>query len=301
MGPLVASQAFVVIEETSLAVAYGPLSVQFRSSDPRVRFFARPAHDRFVVDAVGADCALDWRFGAVQPSATNPPCTVANSWDTRSLADGWEETIFYETPARIPMLALRFDPAFRTASVVQAPLGHGAYRVNVGRYPLDEFVATRLLGRREAVLLHASTAVVDGEAYVFAGHSGAGKSTIASLAEVAGARILSDDRTILTYDDGVVRAWGTPWHGTHRRAERDSAPVRGVLLLSKDSVNVVSSLDPSRALKELFVRLIQPRVSAHEVDNNLRVLAVVLQSVNVGLLRFTPEIAAFRMVLAAYR
>jgi hypothetical protein len=297
VGAVAPAWVLLVTEAASLNVRYGPLSVRFQSADPRVRFLARPPHDRFVVGCEHSHCVLDWSFDSVRPSTAIEALMEMRSWETRLLPDGREETIFFETPARVPMLALTFDSGFQAASVVQTPLRDEKYRVNVGRYPLDEFIAARLLGRHAAVLLHASTAVVADDAYVFAGHSGAGKSTIASIAEQSGAEILSDDRTILTHDGESVRAWGTPWHGSHRRARHGNAQVRGIFLLEKDSVNSVSPLDPSCALKELFVRLVQPRVSKDEVGNNLDVLSSVVQSARIGTLRFRPELEAFQRVV----
>jgi energy-coupling factor transporter ATP-binding protein EcfA2 len=149
------------------------------------------------------------------------------------------------------------------------------------------------------MVLHATTLLADGGAYVFCGHSGAGKSTMAEQAESTGAEVLSDDRTILTVDDGVVRAWGTPWHGTYRRGSPRSAPVRGVWMLVQAPEDRIAPLHPAQAYKELFVRLIQPSVSAVEVERTLDALGRLVGAVPVAELHFRPTPEAFRLARAS--
>jgi hypothetical protein len=61
------------------------------------------------------------------------------------------------------------------------------------------------LGLRGACVLHASAVEWEGRAVVFAGHSGAGKSTVAAWACLAGARFLCDD--LLRLGAGAEATW----------------------------------------------------------------------------------------------
>lgn len=168
---------------------------------------------------------------------------------------------------------------------------------DAGQYPFSEFLAVRLLASRGAVLLHASAAVHSGGAYLFFGHSGAGKSTIASIAAADGAQILSDDRTILARDGASVRAWGTPWHGTGRQSSPKTALVRRVHLLKQAPHDRLVPMDAGRASKELFVRLIQPRVRMDEVLANLDALDALVPLIPFYELHFRPTAAAFRLAV----
>lgn len=80
--------------------------------------------------------------------------------------------------------------------------------------------------------VHAATVAWDGEAHVLLGASGAGKSTLSRLAEHEGATVLSDDRTVLREDNGVLYAHGTPFHGTAARWAAKKLPVRSLTFLS---------------------------------------------------------------------
>jgi energy-coupling factor transporter ATP-binding protein EcfA2 len=169
--------------------------------------------------------------------------------------------------------------------------------VRADGYPLLEYIVARLLAHHDGLLIHASTAIVDDAAYVFVGHSGAGKSTMAAIAEAAGARIPTDDRTIITVRDGEVYAWGTPWHGSLVRKSPDGARVRRIYLLAKASEDRSEPLPKPRAVKELFVRLIQPRLHPTEIERTLGLLEDLVERVPIAVLHFRPTPAAFGLAV----
>jgi hypothetical protein len=192
---------------------------------------------------------------------------------------------------------LRLDPSFRTGRLTETPIS-AAGAVRADGYPLLEYVVARLLARHDGALIHASTAIVHGSAYVFVGHSRAGKSTMAAIAEAAGAQIPTDDRTILTIRDGKAMAWGTPWHGSLVRKTPDGAPIKQIYLLQKAEIDHREPLSQARAVKELFVRLIQPRLHGSEVQQTLEVLERIAHEVPVSNLYFRPTPAAFELAVA---
>jgi hypothetical protein len=56
-------------------------------------------------------------------------------------------------------------------------------------------------------------------------------------------------------------------------------------------------LPRSRAVKELFVRLIQPRLHPAEVQQTLEVLERIVERVPVAILHFRPTRAAFALAV----
>lgn len=64
----------------------------------------------------------------------------------------------------------------------------------------------RVLSHRGELVAHASVMRIDGRAIAFLGHSGWGKSTLASLLHSAGYRLLSDDCALLIATTGSVNA-----------------------------------------------------------------------------------------------
>jgi len=99
-----------------------------------------------------------------------------------------------------------------------------------------------LLVREGAFLLHSSAAVVGREAYVFFGHSGAGKSTSALLFKDAGHRVLSDDLNILCERDGRWFVQASPYVSEVRRVEPGLFPVRRLFFLFKSRDNRIQAV-----------------------------------------------------------
>lgn len=65
---------------------------------------------------------------------------------------------------------------------------------------------------RQGFVLHAAGLARDGEAYIFFGHSGAGKSTVCELSP--GATLLSDDLVLIMREGDRFLASTTPFRGT---------------------------------------------------------------------------------------
>lgn len=285
-GPLLRSSA---------TFAFAGRTLRFRAA-PGARLRVLPPHDDFLVeDVADPDCDLAVSFGDPSPGAAPVRFFGAGAWELRDLEGGGAELCFYgsidgEDPE--PLTRVRLDASMRSGAVVQRPFHDGGRTFVIG-FPVDEHVANRLLARSGAVVLHAAAVVDDGEAIVFAGHSGAGKSTISKIAEEAGARVLSDDRTILTVEGGTVHAHGTPWHGSLRRGVARSAPVRAIYLLAQAPDDRVEPLAPAAALAELYVRIIQPSIDPTEVGNVLDTLERVVAGARVATLHFRPRPSAF--------
>ena len=294
-----ASQSTHLSAPESVRLGIADLVFRYEASDPRIRFSIRDSIAPFVIAPAPspADCVLRYSVGPVVASAGDPAFT-GRVWELRYGADGSEEIVF---GASGPWAKVTMDPAFSGGTIVQSDQAEDPYAVYPGDYPIAEYLACRLIGRRGGLHLHASSVIFDGRAYVFLGHSGAGKSTLAGLAEARGGSVLSDDRTIITLGpDGAV-AWGTPWHGSLQRTSAGSAPVAGFCLLVQASRDFLSPAPPSGALKEVFVRLIQPRVSADEVGRSLEAIARLLELHPLQRFEFTPSGGAIDYLREAWR
>jgi hypothetical protein len=131
------------------------------------------------------------------------------------------------------------------------------------RYPypeacLDSLVRVILsfkLLARDGFLIHASGLARNGNGYLFAGESGAGKSTVA-LASAQTSTILSDDLVLayLTQTGGEI--WGTPFFGTvSEPGPNVSAPLKGIYFLRKAPANELVRLTDGEALPRLLKTL----------------------------------------------
>jgi hypothetical protein len=131
----------------------------------------------------------------------------------------------------------------------------GRIRQTINPYSLDSvlrIVHTLLLARRGGFLVHASSAVRNGRAFLFAGISGAGKTTMARLAP-PDASLLTDEISYVTQQDGQYFAVGTPFFGELARVgENLRAPIDAVYLLAKGSQNKIEPVVGAAAVRGLL-------------------------------------------------
>jgi hypothetical protein len=108
-------------------------------------------------------------------------------------------------------------------------------------------VAYRLLAAG-GLLLHSSGVVVGDRCFLFAGHSGAGKSTIAGLALEEGYGVLSDDLNLLLRDGKFWVSSQLPFAGTlHSETVTSVCRVAGILRLQKASAHAIDPISRADA------------------------------------------------------
>jgi hypothetical protein len=104
---------------------------------------------------------------------------------------------------------------------------------------------------RTGFLLHAATVVRNGRAFIFTGRSGAGKSTLASLAPEGS--VLTDEISLLRFEEGGWRAYGTPfWGEFHAGDVNTSAPIADIFRLVQAPENRVAPLRQAELLRALL-------------------------------------------------
>ncbi len=108
-----------------------------------------------------------------------------------------------------------------------------------------------------ASAVHASTIVVDGEAVMFLGESGTGKSTHTRLwrENMEGAVLLNDDSPFIAVVDGRHEAFGSPWSGKTPCYKNEHYPLRAIVRLSQAPHNVMRQLRGAHAVGALLPSL----------------------------------------------
>ena len=277
---------------------FGQLVIAFRPRSGALRFSVSESHWPFIVEGLEPTMELSCGVGPISPRMDPSDFSIENVWDIWRATDGGEEMIFWRGSRNVPSWRLRIDASFRRGDIEQAPIPrYGPFRADDS--PMLQYVVVRALGRLGALVVHAATAIVDNEALVFVGHSRAGKSTMARIAESLGARIPTDDRTILNLEGDRVVASGSPWYGSLVRKTPEGAPVRSIYLLQQSAENRIETLSAGRAVKELFVRLVQPRLSGAELERSLATLEELVGRVSVSVLHFQPTAEAFLLAREA--
>lgn len=133
--------------------------------------------------------------------------------------------------------------------------GRGWIRQAANPYSLDSvlrIVHSLVLAGRGEFLVHAASAIRNGRAFLFAGVSGAGKTTISRLAP-PDATLLTDEISYVRKSGGGYCAHGTPFAGELARVgENCSAPLQALYLLSQGPENRIDEVHPTAAAQALL-------------------------------------------------
>jgi hypothetical protein len=139
----------------------------------------------------------------------------------------------------------RYDPVRRSGTV----------RQSASRQSIDSVIRiihTLALAPGHGFLLHAASAIRGDKAFLFAGPSGAGKTTIASLAP-ADADLLSDEVSYIRKFESGFSASGTPFTGELGRPGINvSAPVTALYFLNHAAGNNIVRLSDAEAARLLL-------------------------------------------------
>jgi hypothetical protein len=131
----------------------------------------------------------------------------------------------------------------------------GSVRQTLNPYAVDSVlrvVHTLILSAEGGFLLHASSVVRNGRAFLFTGPSGAGKTTIVGLAP-SDVTLLTDEISYVRKTDGGYFAFGTPFSGDRQEAgEQTSAPIAAVYRLEQGVENDQERLGPAAAVRALM-------------------------------------------------
>jgi len=120
-------------------------------------------------------------------------------------------------------------------------------------YPLDQILLMHYLASRQGILLHAAGVLANRRAFIFAGRSGAGKTSLARrLQSRDPLRFLSDDRILVRKAGDRFTAFGTPWPGEGGIAENDGGPLEGLFFIIHGQSTRVTPIRPQTALKRLL-------------------------------------------------
>lgn len=175
----------------------------------------------------------------------------------------------------------------------------GKVRLSPNPYSIDALLRilhTVTLARRGGFLLHAASAIRNGKAFLFTGASGAGKTTIASLAP--------GDVTLLTDEVSYVRnhqhryiACGTPFAGELRKlGENVSAPLAAVYVLAQGLENRIDSLSSAEAARALLSNLLFFAEDSDLVGAVFEAACEFIERVPVSRLTFFPDSRVWEMI-----
>lgn len=146
-------------------------------------------------------------------------------------------------------------------------------------FPTDQILLAQLLADRQGCYLHSCGVVLDGQGLLFVGHSEAGKSTTTKMLK-GHAEILCDDRIIIRRWVEGFKIHGTWSHGEVPDVSANSAPLKAILFLVKDSENRLVPIEDTReAVRKMLACLIKPFVTADWWDKTLTVVEQIAREI----------------------
>ncbi len=146
----------------------------------------------------------------------------------------------------------------------------------------------------DMVVLHSASLLYQGKAWLFSGHSGAGKSTHTNLWKTLyNVPLINGDLNLLSMENGSPMVHGLPWCGTSGIADTRSYPLGGILLVKKSLQNSAVTPDDSHAQLLVAQRLISPSWTEALMRKNLRLVAELAPHILICRLHCTktPEAA----------
>ncbi len=126
---------------------------------------------------------------------------------------------------------------------------------------VENFLRIRIAHKaleQKGLMLHSAGLVYGGQAYIFTGHSNAGKTTLTRKAFRKGACVLSDDINLITPTKaGRYQAHAVPFTGEFGRTldhegSRDAYPLAGIILLEQSNTLKTEAVRTSQAFAAML-------------------------------------------------
>jgi len=169
---------------------------------------------------------------------------------------------------------------------------HGRIRQTANPYALDSVLRilhSLVISARGGFLLHGASGICDGRAFLFSGVSGAGKTTISSLAP-PDATLLTDEISYVRPSPAGYFAYGTPFSGELAKAgENTKAPISALFFLEKGPENRIDELPPAEAVRRLMRNILFFAEDGALVETLLATACDFVQRVPVRRLTFYPD------------
>ena len=269
------SRMTAVAQRTSVVVEIGGLPIRLHCDDPAFVRLIQERYDGFVSSSEEAGFDFDVELAA--------PGTQSKDEDLRV---NWEA-------GRWLMERGDFRAEWNPSTC------RGRIQQTINPYSLDSvlrIVHTLLLARKGGFLLHASSAIRNGRAFLFSGVSGAGKTTMARLAP-PDATLLTDEISYVTRQEGRYFAVGTPFFGELARVgENVQAPIEVLYLLAKGPENKIEPIEGVDAVHGLMGNILFFARDPEFVKLVFHAACDFVSHVQVRRLTFVPNTSVWELI-----
>lgn len=191
--------------------------------------------------------------------------------------------------------AARVSPDFATGTLLIPEPSPEATSIRPLYHPQDRAVILGRVCHLGGVMMHSSSVLIDGKVLIFAGMSGAGKTTLARLWREHGAIILNDERNLIHIRNGSVRAGASPWHGEENQVNPASGPLAGIFFLNQAPTNRLHPLPLPESLPKMLTTAFIPVFMPEGPARTLEACHAILEGVPAYGLDFTPDARALEL------
>jgi hypothetical protein len=271
----------------------GGLAIQVRTDPPVARELFHPRFRTFAVPLADKPdlVALHHRFSLPSYQDLDLRDKVYDSppWIIYHIPEGWLYLGHVFGPQGSQVYQLAHFSEDHTCGQIYTP---GASLELAGSwdsltlFPSDQILLAPLFAARQGCIVHAAGMVIEGQGFLFAGHSDAGKSTLVTLLQAHG-EILCDDRIILRRWPEGFRIHGTWSHGDVPDVSPNAAPLRAIFLLEQAPHNRLVPLEDRREIvRRLPFLIVKPLATAGWWEKTLDLVGQVAREVPVYRLQF---------------
>lgn len=175
----------------------------------------------------------------------------------------------------------------------------GWVRQSPNPYSIDavlRMVHTLVLAEEGGFLVHAASGLRNGRAFVFAGISGAGKTTMARLAP-PDATVLTDEISYIRRSGSGYHAYGTPFAGELARVGANAvAPLAALYFLEKGPDNRIEPIGESEAAGALLRNILFFADDAALVKRVFESALEFVSRVHLAQFVFAPDERAWELI-----
>ncbi|WP_430786397.1 hypothetical protein VBD025_13700 [Virgibacillus flavescens] len=156
------------------------------------------------------------------------------------------------------------------------------------KHALMNLYSSFIIHHNWGLLVHSSCVVENGNAHIFCGISGAGKSTVAELSMPR--QILSDEATILKITDQEITVFNSPFRSEIKAlGQQQTAPIQSIELLYQSLRNKQLRLKKTEALLELIDKVFYWSYKEEDTIKVFRLLMQLVNNVSVNRLHFRKD------------
>ena len=263
------------VERLSLVIEIGGMGVRVNTADSNFLEMLQRRYTGFMSDSDGAEIEFDVEI--IKPSDGNDDAPV----EVKYQRGVWSFR-------RGDFLA-EWQPASQ----------RGWIRQSANPYSIDavlRIVHTLVLAKQGGFLLHSASAIRNGKAFLFAGVSEAGKTTMSRLAP-SDVTLLTDEISYVRKCDDGYLAFGTPFTGELAKlGENVSAPIAALYLLAKGRENRIDPVPPGEAARSLLANLLFFAEDEELVQATFHAAFEFVSRVPVSRLTFFPDARVWELI-----